>query len=74
MKTLRLTLLLGMLFTTFNLLAQSTPQKSFDVMKSLAWRLAGTYGTAPEVHRRQFRRGTCDADGTRGLNSGVGKR
>src|SRR5260370_37362431 len=36
MKTWRLTLLLGMLFTTFNLLAQSTPQKSFDVMKSLS--------------------------------------
>ena len=43
MKTLRLTLLLRMLFTTFNLLAESTPQKSFDVMKSLA----GTWEARP---------------------------
>src|SRR5229473_313514 len=54
MKTLRLTLLLGMLFTTFNLLAQSTPQKSFDVMKSLAgnWEGKTTMGDPVSVSYR----------------------
>ncbi len=54
MKTLRLSLLLGMLFTTFNLLAQSTPQKSFDVMKSLAgnWEGKTTMGDPVSVSYR----------------------
>ena len=54
MRTLRLTLLLGMLFTTFNLLAQSTPQKSFDVMKSLAgnWEGKTTMGDPVSVSYR----------------------
>jgi hypothetical protein len=54
MKTLRLTLWLGILFTTFNLLAQSTPQKSFDVMKSLTgnWEGKTTMGDPVSVSYR----------------------
>jgi len=49
MKTLRFSILIAMFFASFSLLAQSSPQNSFDLMKSLAgsWEGKSTMGQGP---------------------------
>src|SRR5712675_2454724 len=61
MKTLRFSILIATLFASFSLLAQSTPQTSFAMMKSLAgiWEGNSTMGGPVNVSYRMTSGGSA---------------